>query len=241
MSPKPTTVIVHGAWHQPAHFAPFMQKLEAAGYPCICPQQPTFGLSSEQMRTGPTLQDDAKHLRKVLEQLIEVDEREVVVLMHSYGGVVGTEGVHASLGAKQRRAQGRKGGVVKMVFMCAFLLPPGSSLRDAFGDAPEFLAIEVRWLLLRTRRYHTDSNPARRILHAQKSGIDFLLRPRRADGELLAFVHQAASGKSAAGEADVCCLSAPSIGVSDVYRGRWFECGYPTRHDRGLQSAGSGC
>lgn len=73
-----------------------MKKLEADGYPCVCPQQPTFNVPSAKMKTV-SMYDDAKYVRSALEELIEKEERYVVVAVHSYGGVVGTEAAHASL------------------------------------------------------------------------------------------------------------------------------------------------
>jgi len=45
---------------------------------------------------------DAKFIRSELTKHIEDEGKNVIVVMHSYGGVVGTEAVHESLGKKAR-------------------------------------------------------------------------------------------------------------------------------------------
>lgn len=143
MATKPTILILHGSWHQPAHFELFMEKLEAQGYPCVCPRQPTFNVPTSRMKSI-SMHQDAEHIRWYLDRLVEVEEKEVMVLCHSYGGIVGTQAVHESLGCVRRKAEGKKGGVVKMLYMSAFILPPNSSLVDAFGGGlPPFLMQSV--------------------------------------------------------------------------------------------------
>ncbi len=64
--------------------------------------------------------------------------------MHSYGGVVGTEAVDETLGAKQRQIKGLSGGVTQLLYLCAFLLSEGNSLGSAFGgQLPPFIKTEV--------------------------------------------------------------------------------------------------
>lgn len=153
MSSKPTIFFVHGAWHQPAHMTPIMDMLEADGYPCVCPQQPSFNLPSAQMRDFPMTRDAAA-IRGALDKLIVEEERTVLVVLHSYGGVVGTEAVDASLGIRARAAKGEKGGVLRLVYMCAFILPAESSLGDAFGGKlPPIIKTEVRCSLCCQLRY----------------------------------------------------------------------------------------
>jgi hypothetical protein len=47
---------------------------------------------------------------------------------HSYGGVVATEAVHADFGVEAVRAKSQKGGVIRILFCAAFVLPLGESL-----------------------------------------------------------------------------------------------------------------
>lgn len=138
---KPTVLFVHGAWHSPKHFQPARDAFESAGYPTECPCQPTFDA-----RAGTaTLYDDAKCIRFLLNELVEKQGKDVICVLHSYGGVVGTEAIDASLGKKNRQDNGLSGGVLGLLYMAAFVLPLGSSLSTAFGGSlPPFIQVEVR-------------------------------------------------------------------------------------------------
>ena len=95
-----------------------MSKLEALGHPCVCLQQPSFNISSEQFKNVTTY-DDAQAIRELLDKLIIEQQRQVMLVLHSYGGVVGTEAADASLSLVHRRSQGLPGGITRLVFMCA--------------------------------------------------------------------------------------------------------------------------
>ena len=129
-STKPTVLLVHGAWHGPIHYKPFTDMLETAGFPTCCPSQPTWG--------GPpslTVEEDAATIRSALQTLVEEQSKDVIVLMHSYGGHVGSQAVDESLGKKTRSAKGLRGGVVHLVYMSAFVLSVGESLAAAWVEA----------------------------------------------------------------------------------------------------------
>lgn len=78
-----------------------------------------------------TLADDITNLRQTILKLVN-DGKDVIVLMHSYGGVVGSGAVEG-LGKAEREKAGKTGGVVLIVYMAAFALPKGVSLLDSFG------------------------------------------------------------------------------------------------------------
>ena len=128
-----------------------MSVLEAQGYPTVCPTLPSIDASP------PTvdLPDDAKLIRSQLQRLVEDERKEVVVVVHSYGGVVGSEAVTQELGAEQRGRQGLDGGVIRLLYICAFVVPVGHSLAGAVGGTlPPWIQIQVRHLLaLRTSPY----------------------------------------------------------------------------------------
>ena len=64
-------------------------------------------------------------------------------VLHSYGGIVGTEAVHESLGKHARHGKGLSGGVVALLYMTAFVLAKGGSLASARGEPPPYLTIKV--------------------------------------------------------------------------------------------------
>lgn len=89
MPKKPTIIIVHGAYHRPEHFDAVVGHLHAAGYETLLPRLPSVGLSSD---PGGALHLDAAVVRDALKQVIVDNGRDAVLVMHSYGGVAGTEG-----------------------------------------------------------------------------------------------------------------------------------------------------
>ena len=120
----PSIVVVTGAWHVPAHYESFTTALTKAGYSVHCPLLPTC---SGARPPNSSLQDDANVIRALLVSLVEKGE-SILVLMHSYGGIVGSNAVTPELYAVSRTRAGRTGGVAALIYMCAFLLPLGESI-----------------------------------------------------------------------------------------------------------------
>ena len=119
-----------GAWHTPAHYAPVAALLASNGFPSVsCPVFASSGDSPTK-----TLYDDAAIICTELEKLVKTEEREVVVIAHSYGGIVATQAVHNTFTRTYREAAGLKGGVTHLVFVAAFLLKNGMALLTVMGD-----------------------------------------------------------------------------------------------------------
>ncbi|EXJ69546.1 uncharacterized protein A1O5_07582 [Cladophialophora psammophila CBS 110553] len=81
-----------------------------------------------------TLDDDAAFFRAIIEKLAERGQ-DVVVVAHSYGGVVGTEALK-EVSKAEREARGQPGGVVRIVYLTAHVPSEGSSVTSMLGDAP---------------------------------------------------------------------------------------------------------
>lgn len=118
MAAKPTILFVPGAWHSPEAFGQVISLLEKEAYKGI-------GISLPSVGADPPLKDiseDVKAIAKVIAS--EVDqEHDVVVVVHSYGGVPGCEAIKGFTRADQV-AKGKKGGVVKLLFISACELAP---------------------------------------------------------------------------------------------------------------------
>jgi len=67
--------------------------LDAHGYTSIYPALPSANTSPPTV----TLYDDAKLIRSEVGNLVE-EGKDVVVVMHSYGGIVGSEAIAEELG-----------------------------------------------------------------------------------------------------------------------------------------------
>ena len=117
-SPKPTILLVHGAWHGSWCWAHLTPELESAGYAVA-----TVDLPCTSGTPGTTQFDDAAAVRAALEPLLAAGRR-VVVAAHSYAGPIGNAAIVGS-SQEERAARGLPGGVVGFVAVCAYLLPGG--------------------------------------------------------------------------------------------------------------------
>ena len=127
---KPTILLVHGAWHVPEHYALLISQLQSHGYDVQCPLLPTCDtpITSD-------FYDDAALIHGRASSLAN-EGKDIIFLMHSYGGGVGTEAAR-DLASATRKASGKHGGVVHLIYMCAFLLQQGQSAGAASLPRPD--------------------------------------------------------------------------------------------------------
>lgn len=124
---KPTIVFVTGAWHGPHLYAPLTSGLEAAGYTVRAPALPSVG--GEQS----DFSEDVAAIREAITASTD-SGIDVVVLMHSYGGVPAGEAVKGLTRLDQ--SDRSKGSVVRMIYLCAFALAEKGSLNAALNNEP---------------------------------------------------------------------------------------------------------
>ncbi|RAL00933.1 alpha/beta hydrolase [Aspergillus ibericus CBS 121593] len=134
-SSKPTIVLVQGSFQTPPVYAKLFTGLRDAGYPVIHPPLPSCSDVHSDDLTSRTLTDDALVITKAITQLVE-EEKYVVVAMHSYGGIVGSEAIPESLTRTARQARGQKGGVIHLFYYAAMALKKGQSILGALGQSP---------------------------------------------------------------------------------------------------------
>lgn len=127
---KPDIVLVHGAWHQPAHYAPFAQRLRDAGFEVHVPYLPTC---QPAVQSQASMYDDAKVVRDQVVALVEKD-KDVLMLLHSYGGAVGAEAIK---GLSKAERHNQQGGVTQLIYMCAFILQCDESVGGASLPRPD--------------------------------------------------------------------------------------------------------
>ena len=129
---KPAIVLVHGAWHVPAHYNDLIQQLQKGGFEVSCPLLPTC---DETKRSTANMFSDVKVVRSHVTSLVD-KSREVILLLHSYGGAVGTEAVQG-LSARERAMEGLSGGIVRLIYMCGFMLQVGECVGGASLPRPD--------------------------------------------------------------------------------------------------------
>jgi len=145
LSPSlPTILLVPGAWHSPTHYSTFLSALTTLGYPTVCERNPSCDSSSPHT---PSTADDASAIRALI--LTQLDAgHEVVVALHSYGGCPGGAAAKG-LSKQERLAAGEPGGVIGLVFICAFVANEGDSL---IGKLPG--GVPTEWMILHVNCPH---------------------------------------------------------------------------------------
>jgi pimeloyl-ACP methyl ester carboxylesterase len=116
---KPTIIIVHGAFHTPEFFTDLSSRL-VSSYQVIAPALP----STSTTPALPNFDQDVQTVREVIRHVVEAEGEDCLLVMHSYGGVVGTEAVK---GLEYRGNVGVGRGVVGLVYIAALLLQEGES------------------------------------------------------------------------------------------------------------------
>ncbi|RSM68766.1 alpha/beta hydrolase [Actinoplanes sp. ATCC 53533] len=107
--PKPTIVLVHGAFAESASWKGVIERLQRRGYQVVAPANPLRGLSS-----------DADYLRTVVDSVAG----PVVLVGHSYGGAVITNAARGDADVKA------------LVYVAAFAPAAGESALELSGKFP---------------------------------------------------------------------------------------------------------
>ncbi|KAH8204193.1 hypothetical protein TruAng_001613 [Truncatella angustata] len=118
-------VLVQGAFQLPLIYIKLAQALEVLGYHVPHPTIPSLTGQDDPDLATNSLADYADTIRGVLEHLTKKMGKTVVVLMHSYGGSVGTEAVPRSLSRLHRKVQGLPRGVAHLIYVAGFITPQG--------------------------------------------------------------------------------------------------------------------
>lgn len=133
MSSKPIILLVTGAWHIPDHYSVLSHRLRHLGFTVECPRLLT---NNNALPPNKTLNDDISQIRSLALSYLD-DGKDVVPLMHSYGGIVGTS-AFAGLGSPNRKGQA---SIKTLIYMTSFIPFEHESLADIFGGAlPSFLS-----------------------------------------------------------------------------------------------------
>lgn len=147
---KPSILLIPGATGLPDHYDAFFKVIAARGYEIRGLHLPSVCLKTE-TREGPppTMYDDAAFIAKNVESLAD-EGKDVLIIMHSYGGVPGTESVKG-LSKSERQKQGKKGGVVRFAYMTCLVPAVGVSAADVQSQAKllehNIFEIDVRFCL----------------------------------------------------------------------------------------------
>jgi hypothetical protein len=144
-STRPFFVIVPGGCQNPTHYGYLAHLLQLAGYPTYSALLPSVGASGT-----VTTEDDMAYIRdRMILPILDYEEHDVILVMHSYSGVPGG-GAALGLGKKERAARGKKAGVIGQIY-CAAILQRGGDGVDLFtasgGSFPPYLTPDASTII----------------------------------------------------------------------------------------------
>jgi pimeloyl-ACP methyl ester carboxylesterase len=120
---RPALLLVHGAWHGAWVWEKVQRELTARGWVVHTMDLPSV---AERGQKRSALYDDAAAVRQRVEEI----DGPVVVVAHSYGGAVVTQGVTDLPSVRH------------IVYVCAFPLDVGESLLGLVGTQPDWWIID---------------------------------------------------------------------------------------------------
>lgn len=148
---RPVFILCPGAWHPAEVYTKIIPHLEARGYRTVLHDWPSI-----QQAPVQSFDEDIASIRATILQQADAGN-DVVVVAHSWSGSPVNSAV-ADLSKVERTKQGKPGGVVKLVFLCAFVVLEGVSLLDALGGDESKVAMwDVQvWSPLPSSTRYTD-------------------------------------------------------------------------------------
>jgi pimeloyl-ACP methyl ester carboxylesterase len=126
-------LIVPGSFTLPQVYDKVVEEVRARGL-----QADTIGLLSANEGTRlppPKMEDDAAHIRTAIISVLDHPEtpKNVVLTVHSYGGIPGTTAL-SGLGSADRAAAGKTTAVIGIVYLASFIPAVGESVRSIMGQ-----------------------------------------------------------------------------------------------------------
>ncbi|KAF8205333.1 Alpha/Beta hydrolase protein [Mycena galopus ATCC 62051] len=139
---KPTIIIIPGSFSPLAMYDPVIAGLQAHGYTVHGVELETVGGRAKGHAAPAGMYDDAAKVAALAARLAD-DGADVVLVAHSYGGVVAGEAAKG-LARSVRAQEGKKGGIVRIVFVAAVVPREGETSTDALGSAApvEYIGLE---------------------------------------------------------------------------------------------------
>lgn len=131
MPKRPVLVFVAGALHGPETWEKVIPKLEAHNYKCHATTHPTLSSPSA------TLADDVQEVRDVILSETTQGNNDVVVIVHSYGGLVGASAIKGLTKSNTLGTDNAQGHVIGLFMIACGFAVDGKAFLDHFGgNAP---------------------------------------------------------------------------------------------------------
>lgn len=136
ISPKPTILLVQGSFQLPEAYGKLVSALRSRGFPVVQPGLPSLSDHDSPDFAKRDLADDSRAIETEAKRLVVDEGKNVMVVMHSYGGLVGSDAIPENLSLQSRRRAGLAGGVCRLFFFTAVILDEGKSVLGTFGESP---------------------------------------------------------------------------------------------------------
>ena len=147
---KPSILLIPGSFGLPEFYNPIFDLVRDKGYEIHGLHKPSVGLSARQPRPGapPTMYDDAAHIAKEAEKLVD-EGKDIILVPHSYGGVPTSQSTKG-LSKKERKEAGKPGGIVNIAYLTCLVPALGQSAKDVLATVPPEkqinLTVQVRFI-----------------------------------------------------------------------------------------------
>ena len=117
---KPTSIlIIQGAYFLPNAWDSVSDQFRQAGFVIECPRLPTC---ADSRPPAATIKDDTAAVHEAAQRLID-GGHSILVLSHSYGGMVASEAITPDVYANSDSTYGK--GVVALILLSTWLVQPG--------------------------------------------------------------------------------------------------------------------
>ncbi|TGO86242.1 hypothetical protein BPOR_0321g00110 [Botrytis porri] len=167
---KPTVVFIPGFWHTPEGFTPLAKLLDKEGYPPVLVNLPSAGAHPGH----PDFSQDVAAICKIVTELSN-EGKEVLVVMHSGESVSGSEATR-NLGKKERQADRKNGGIVRVIYIGILLPKAGKTMFETFQGVVSSSDIDPNFVVDQDQSFHVFAEQAR------KSSARPLYRPEHSSG-----------------------------------------------------------
>ncbi|KAK2612528.1 hypothetical protein QQS21_001466 [Conoideocrella luteorostrata] len=131
---RPTIALITGAWQHPDVYEPLRRALAKKGYESVCQSPPSTCLPH-----GDTdLNADIAFVHNTILKPLVDSGKEVITVMHSFGGVYGG-GAVKGLSKTEVSSAGRRGGIIALVYVSTACIPTGTTLLKTLGVGDDLL------------------------------------------------------------------------------------------------------
>lgn len=120
MSSKPTLVFVPGAWHSPGYFDLLREHLSKHGYSSAAVTTPSVNSDPP----VESMQPDVAAIMSVTRSKLE-SGNDVILVMHSYGGMPGTQASGQLVKDLKAAPPGVQGRIRRLVYISAWVPSEG--------------------------------------------------------------------------------------------------------------------